>query len=522
MPRGNTSRRSYLTVLGSTAALALSGGAIGASSGRAQQQESTAREEGFSNVVDVVEAGADDTGNQSVNPVLEDLRANDTLLKFPEGTYLLTDSFRFTDFENFGLYGENATFRIAPYQEFDAPVAFKLGVSYAPGNNLLFEGFTFDQRGQNRGVRAIQATVANGLRVRDILVRGEDDTPGPCGGSFNVTSRHGYGIVERFRVPDGAVPMRTEDDRPYPGRTGINSSRYHVGTLWYRDCVVNSFHDNGMYVRGGGGIRTEDGGQVHVEGGRYRNNNVSNIRIGGDGSTIRNVTVQVDENQVGDLNQRGIRVDHGEDVLVENAEINLPEPNGDALTVLNEVDSATVVDTDIFVGDDPSRAISVSPETGPVQITDTHVHTVGPSAGGPALHLPDGGLTDHAEVTVDDFTVTGDASGDDSSRENVIANRDNCTFRNVTIDQPGRGLRQGINVGGRNCHIVDSELTSRHHPVVVRGEVRIINSELYTEGPYRGIRFYEGSEGTLVDNVIEGGVRDSGADRITRRGNEYV
>jgi len=521
MPRRHTSRRSFLSIV-SAGAAAATGSARFASDAEAQQSEPSPREEGFSNVVDIVEAGADDTGSESINPVLEELRGNDTLIKFPPGTYLLTDTFRFTGFRNFGLLGRGATIRVGPYEGFSAPVGFKFGTPSAPGNNLLVEGFTFDQRGENRGIRVVQSTIANGLRVRDVLVRGTDDTVGPSGGSFNVSSRHGYGIVERFRVPDGTVPMRTLTNRPYPGRTGINSSRFHVGRIWYKDCVVNSFHDNGMYVRGGGGIQTSEGGRVVVQGGEYRNNNVSNIRIGGANSTIRNATVVVDENDVDSLNQRGIRVDQGSNVLVENVDIDLVEPFGDALTVLNDVESATITDTEIHVGDDPSRAVSVSPETGPIRISDTSVHTTGPDAGGPALYLPDGDVSDHDAVIVEGFTVTGDASGAPGSRSSILVDRDNCSFRDVTIDQTGTELRQGFNVGGSGCEIVNSDVLARHYPIVVRGDVRVISSNVLAEGDYQGLRFYEGSAGTLIDNVIDGGVRDSGAARITRRGNEYV
>ncbi|XVH31008.1 hypothetical protein ACNS7O_11515 [Haloferacaceae archaeon DSL9] len=523
MPERQPNRRTLLKTVGVAGSLSALGTGVFGRSADAQQQSGawTAREEGFETVVNIVEAGASNAGSQSINAVLRRVSGNDTLVKFPPGTYLLTDTFRLTGFQNFGMIGQNATIRIGPTRGFSESPAFKLGVPEAPGNGLLVENLVFDQRGTNRGQRAIQSSMTDGLRIRDILVRGQHDTVAESGGTFNIVDPNGRGTVERFQFPDGTLPIRTETgDRVQPGRSGITTNVNHVGTLWYKDCTVVSCHDNGMYVRGGG--RSQNG-TVVVQGGLYRNNNVSNIRIGGANSAIEDVQVVVDQNEVEFLNQRGIRLDDGANVVVNNAEIRLPQPNGDAISVLNEVGAATIVDTNIHLGDRAARGINVSAQAGPLRVIDTTINTTGPDEGGAAIFLAGGSTSNHTPVTIENSSVTGNASGATGSREAVIVQRDNATFRNVTIDQPGRALRQGINISGRNCNVVDCNIQARHHPIVARGpNLQVRNSQLQSYGGYHAIRFYAGSSGQVLDNVLQRGIQDSGASSLLQRGNQYI
>ena len=52
-------------------------------------------EDNYRTVIDVVEAGADNEGNESITPTLREHRGNDTLLKFPEGRYYMDSQFRY-------------------------------------------------------------------------------------------------------------------------------------------------------------------------------------------------------------------------------------------------------------------------------------------------------------------------------------------------------------------------------------------------------------------------------------------
>lgn len=56
------------------------------------------------------------------------------------------------------------------------------------------------------------------------------------------------------------------------------------------DCHAYDFANNGIYASNCG-KKSGGGGKVHVRGGLYKNNNISGIRIGSPGSSIKNVVV---------------------------------------------------------------------------------------------------------------------------------------------------------------------------------------------------------------------------------------
>ncbi len=129
----------------------------------------------FGTVIDMVEdAGADPTGNESINPLLEKRADDDTVLVFPPGRYRMNRQFHFTGFNNFGIYGKwNVTIVPDNYYDFDDGGdwnyrLFRLGVDYAPGKDLLFKNITVDQTAKNTGIRVLDAAVSDGLKVRNV------------------------------------------------------------------------------------------------------------------------------------------------------------------------------------------------------------------------------------------------------------------------------------------------------------------------------------------------------------------
>jgi hypothetical protein len=82
----------------------------------------------------------------------------------------------------------------------------------------------------------------------------------------------------------------------------------HHGTMTLRDCHVQGFSGNGVYAS-----RTP--GVVRVRGGLFRNNDVSQVRVGNKGSSVANANIEVDStksnspNPEDALNQRGIQLD---------------------------------------------------------------------------------------------------------------------------------------------------------------------------------------------------------------------
>ena len=69
-------RRTYLGVIGASTVTSLAMGRAGA-----------ADEEQYDRVVDITEAGADNSGEEPIDDVFAEEAQDDTLLKFPPGTY---------------------------------------------------------------------------------------------------------------------------------------------------------------------------------------------------------------------------------------------------------------------------------------------------------------------------------------------------------------------------------------------------------------------------------------------------
>ncbi|MFC6728442.1 hypothetical protein ACFQDG_07290, partial [Natronoarchaeum mannanilyticum] len=107
---------------------------------------------------------------------------------------------------------------------------------------------------------------------------------------------------------------------------GIYVGAEHAGTIEFVDCYVEDFSDNGLYASAPGGSYDDaEGGRVIVEGGLYKNNNISNVRLGTDDSVAREVTMVHDADSPpndGVWNQRNLRIRQGgENILVENCDI---------------------------------------------------------------------------------------------------------------------------------------------------------------------------------------------------------
>lgn len=467
--------------------------------------------EDYERVVDVVEAGADPNGNESITPVLRENRANDTLFRFPEGRYYMDDMLRWTGFENVGFEGDDATIVPASYHDFEGnKICFKLGISDSPGDSLHFSGIDFDMSGSDTGARAIQAQVADDLVVRDVTIEGVHDggTYGPF--LFDVTSSSGEGVIENVQLPDGGEFSKNAPGNFNAGPTGIIVSESHQGHITFRECVVGAFPDNGLYAA--------YGEKVSVIGGEYRNSNVASIRIGGDGSNIQDATVVVDQNRPNDETQMGIRLDNGEDLRVENTTVELEQPDGNAIRVLNEVGSATISNCSLSVENRPENALHVSPGAGSTHIKGTDIRQ-DTSAYAIVLTERSGG----GDVLVEDVNVTGDGDGS-NYRYTIYCGRDDTEFRAVTVDQQGGDWRRCLLVDADNCLVYRGDYYSEHHPIVNDG-----SGNRYVE--IDDVQAANGSEGMLlhggnsdvdvIDNVIHNGIRDKGTKNLTTSGNEY-
>jgi len=333
----------------------------------------------FDEVVDLVEAGADPGGSRPLNPVLERAAADDTLLHLPAGRYQMDGQWSREAFENFGLYGPEAT--IVPPETY-AGNLFVIGGD-GPSRGLVVDGLHFDVSAENTGPRALHATVTDGLLVSDLSVSGLQDTDQGLT-RFDVTDPDGRGRVERMRMPDGGEPGTVA--------TGCLVGPRSEGEIRFVDCHVAGFPDNGLYASPAPGV-------VTVSGGRYANNGIANVRVS-DGSEVRGVHVICDEARDGVQNMRGIRLREGDDALVQNCLVELYEvtDSGGAITLSSDMQSATIRDTAIRVDADDVPAIRAKPAnsdetTNETQLSCENVTIVGSAANGQSIEVLERGVT---------------------------------------------------------------------------------------------------------------------------------
>jgi hypothetical protein len=469
-------RRSFLGTVGAAAV------GTAALSGRAAADAS-----GYE-TINVVEAGADNSGNESITPVLEELRGDNRKLYFPPGEYYMDERFRFTGFDKLWLVGNDATIVPAPADEFNGSQRlFKLGTYYAPGDWLRISGFTFDFRADNTGLRGIQAQV-NDCYIHDIDFVGEHDagTHGPM--LVDVVDPSNVGAVDRVSMPDGAAwtadTAGDGDPKVRWGPTGFIVSPYHRGTLWVRGCEISGFPDNGLYDSGGDG-------RVVVRGGRFSNSNTANIRLDGHGSTIRDATIVIDDTRDRDINQRGIRLDGGSDCWVDNCEIVLEEPNGHAITVMPKNDFTKIEDTTITAEPDTESndaLIKVSKGAGDVTIDEVDIEMHCP---GQAIEIRPG----DGHVLVEECTVTGDASGAVGGRNAIRCERDGTWFLDNVVAQPGPGYRRALSLLADDCVVSKGAYGSTHHAIMNHGVGNVVTKvSANSYDDYAGIK--------VADNVL--------------------
>ena len=212
------------------------------------------------------------------------------------------------------------------------------------------------------------------FEMRNITIRGRagDDDGAHDKLRLKATAPDAVLVFRNVRLPDGAVPG---------GRVGIFVNEDHVGTIYLIDCHVEGFPNNGVYASSPGKY-DRDGGPVHVIGGLYRNNNIANVRIGTDDSTIIGV-VSIQDAVAGERiddtypsgarRQRGIWVrEHADNVLIENVDVIQEIDPGNAIVVKARIDQGSGIIRNVRVRNDiGSDAVDV--QTGTWSGSDIHV-----------------------------------------------------------------------------------------------------------------------------------------------------
>ena len=405
-PRLN--RRSYLK-LASAAATAAVGGAIG-TAGAA-----------YSNTVDIVQAGADNTGNQDIASVLNSVAGNDTMVEFPPGTYRLSGFSG--SFSNLALVGTDAT--IVP------PNGSTSTIMSLSGANVTVEGFTFDYTASNTAPQ-MSMRCSDGLLLKDCDFVGVADVSGGSGSSSHqyhffpaVTSSSGSGLIQNVSFADGSISPSN--------RGGIWFGQNNQGTLTFDGLHMEKWANNSLYCY-------NSGGPVIVKNSFFRNNNVSGPRIGSNGTRILDSTFVSDgwvpvQAFTGGRTSRGIWLPAAcDDVLIQGCDFVMSGPYANSAIVYQSYNTNVDV-KDCRFQMDVDR---------------------------PAIDVRQGG----AGLTIDGVSVTGSASSGNAIQLN---GRSGSQISNVCVQQPN-GSRGGIYLGNSsNCSISNSTLNVGGQAITLNG-----------------------------------------------------
>lgn len=418
------SRRHYLTAVGAASIAST-----------LVDSASAADEDNYDRVVDIVEAGADNSGEEPIDEVFAEEARDDTLLKFPEGTYVANDLIIY-QLENFAMVGDDAT--LVPGENYNEDV----WLGGAEVRDVRIENFTIDNT--EAGVAPqVDISAYGSLVVRNVHKAGFHDGHG-IAFAFQMLTEDGDGLLENVVAPDGGNTVGIY----------LNSE----GPMTVRDCRVEGFTNNGLYA-------SNCTSPVVVEGGRFRNNNISQVRLGCADSIIRNARLEVDEPVSGPqadvVNMRGVRIADGSGpVTIENCRIELSNTQGSGgICGAYDGGSFHVRDTDIHV--EPSYTT-----TGSDGSRTSH-----------AILVTEANGVDPGRRTIDGLTVTGGGQ----YRSAVVFHRDNNELRNLCIEQDGDGRNGVVFVDSHDNELRDSIVSVTGDPVVTR-DGSVTTEDVATEG----------------------------------------
>lgn len=373
---------------------------------------------GFEERVDAVDdLGWDPDGLFPVDESLAESFDRNVLVEVPPGEYKINESIDGQPVTNWGMrgVGEDRT-----DVRFTTNEGARIDFQILSGRDILFENFTFDQGEEFDRTIGMTLFVDDNLIIRDVEKAGANPTEDPDSVSalaLNVTDPDGTALVDTFVRTGPQVFL------PYPkNELCVFSGRGHHGTVTYRNLEIHNAGENGVYA-------SKCPGDVHVEGGFYKNNRNDGIRISGEGSYISGATVVIDsddfhpENRGVEGNMRGIRMQSGDKGLTGGV---IEDTN---LTLRSTFRTQSLV--------------HVAHNQGGMAIRDSELENwtryFSFRAKSPSNHVetPWGVTLENVQIT--EHGALGSAV--------EIDGRPNSTLRNVTVETPREiGLRHGITI----------------------------------------------------------------------------
>ncbi|MGM0398724.1 MAG: right-handed parallel beta-helix repeat-containing protein [Halobacteriota archaeon] len=412
--------------------------------------------EEFGNVVDVVEAGLDLDTAGPINDFIEEYAADDTLLAFPAGTFQL-EPISLSGYSHLGLTAiseEVPTFVPAGEECIEGGNS---AIEFNDVQDLLVDSIDFEFPGDGSG-GIIRVNAAGDVTIRNVSITGSCEAQ-VAQFRVDVLNPNATGVLENLRLDN-----RGEDK----SLTGLYVGEHHAGTLVLRDCDVRGYSDNGLYASAAG-LHDGQNGVVIVEGGMYRNNNISNVRLGTKGSQVKGVTVEsVDRQDVHLVNVRGIRLRNQSGQIIEDSLIHIGPNSGSgfgAIVFHPENGGAKIRNSEIVVDKDEFLAINAQEPTGNPK-------------NGPVF---------------ENVTISGEANGEFVAK---INGRNGTVFRNCTIGGSGEN-RNGLRFSySENCRIEDCRIDLSGDPIVLRqSSATVVNTTIVgPDGEERTIDEMEASD----------------------------
>ena len=392
----------------------------------------------YERVVDMVaDAGCDPSGTEPCQDAIRRVAADDTLLRFPTGTFLISEPTVIDDVDRLGIVGTGRT-RLRAAEGFGGKL-LNLQVG-----ELSFQDVDIDLEAPNT-TAGLRIVADRGFRLENVEFHGRGTHTDPetvSALSPSVTSPDGVGIVKDLVARQGSAWAHY---RGGSGRGGIHVGGDHEGTLRVIDCHLAEFGNNGIYGN-------DTPGNVQVEGGVYRNNNVAGIRIGGAGSYVDGALVEVDP-----ARYTGPRTEEGYSFNMRGIIVaQKPEKYG------FKGAGAEVRNCDIRIAENPSGSsagIDIWHAAQTLQVTNTRIQM---EKNSPAIRRSgqqSGGSrpssSDPRWVRCDDVSVTGTADGGTAIQ---ASDANGSRVTNSCLSQTGND-RDGVRFSNSaDCTVSDSTI----------------------------------------------------------------
>ncbi|KAB1191267.1 MULTISPECIES: hypothetical protein [Haloferax] len=424
----------------------------------------------------------DTSGNSDCSGAIESRLNSGTLIKFPKGTYKIANSIYPGGPSNVGMIAEDgATLKIPANTE---PTVFL----NKGGRNVLFEGFTIDQTASGAFAN-MKFLCERNAQIRDIEIVGRApaadhrlDQHILC----DVHDPNGTSVIERFVAKDGGV---LGEYRNSAG--GIQATPAHHGTLKIIDCHIEEMSNSAIYA-------TRNDGNIQIEGGVYRNNDVSQVRFMGPNSYVDGALIEIDMSKANNpgtpRKMRGVWIETKQSKFdgtknggyVRNSTLIVRDsPNTIEAIDLDETGGWLEVENcDFIIDRDGSRAI-------------TGYKPTDKASNYPKAPKP-------WDLKVTNCTVKGTAA----NRESVkVVGRPSSSVENVCIQQTASG-RDGVTVvDAPDCFVGNSTINVAGQPVN-EVDVNVQTTDIQTSGSC-SLTVDSGTDSTTDSST------DSGTDSTT-------